>query len=294
MCTLKQRTTCAQSLRALAPWERRILPPEREARAAAPVGQPFAAYRNIVDDLQAPMSERTNKTALLATVPLFRNLSPETLTTVADLFRVLHVDQGSFVFIAGTVADSVNVLVNGRIKVIRETEDGHEVILRMIQPGELFGGAGGWGEDRYPATAVALDNAVVLRLPARSFTSLIAAHPGFAMAVIRQLAERLRVAELRIEELQTQRVERRVAHTLLRLADKAGIKTPEGIKINLPLSRQALADLAGTTLSTASRTLSNWDQHGLILAGRERVTIVQPHALVAIAEDLDLDTPPNE
>lgn len=224
--------------------------------------------------------------AFLATVPLFGHLSRATLTAIAEQVRVRRVADGEFVFLAGTVADSVNLLADGRIKVIRETEGGQEVILRMIQPGELFGGAGGWGEERYPASAVALGHAVVLRLPARAFSSLIAAYPDFAVAVIHQLAERLRVAERRIEELQTQRVERRIAHTLLRLADKAGVKTAEGIRINLPLSRQDLADLAGTTLSTASRTLSTWDQAGLIQAGRERVTILKPHRLFAIAEDL--------
>ncbi|MGA7673267.1 MAG: Crp/Fnr family transcriptional regulator [Nitrolancea sp.] len=224
--------------------------------------------------------------AFLGTVPLFRQLSTDTLNAIAGRMRVLQVEDGDFVFLAGTRADAVNLLADGRIKVIRETEAGQEVILRMIQPGDLFGGAGGWGEERYPASAVALGRAVVLRLPARAFATLVDDHPDFAMAVIHQLAERLRLAERRIEELQTQRVERRLAHTLLRLADKVGVKTDQGIRIDLPLSRQDLADLTGTTLSTASRTLSTWDQRGLISSGRERVTILQPHQLVAIAEDL--------
>lgn len=233
------------------------------------------------------MQKTGERIAFLETVPLFRHLSPETLAAIAGQLRVRRLEDGNFVFLAGAAADSVNLLAQGRIKVIRETEAGQEVILRMIQPGELFGGAGGWGEERYPASAVALGDAVVLRLPARSFAALVADYSDFAMAVIHEIAERLRQAERRIEELQTQRVERRIAHTLLRLSDKAGVKTPEGVRINLPLSRQDLADLAGTTLSTASRTLSNWDQRGLIAAGRERVTIRQPHNLVAIAEDLE-------
>ena len=169
---------------------------------------------------------------------------------------------------------------------IRETEDGQEVILRMIRPGELFGGAGGWGESVYPASAVALGSAVVLRLPANDFAALVSQHPDFAMAMIHELAQRLRLAERRIEELQTQRVERRIAHTLLRLAQKVGVKTPDGIRLDLRLSRQDLADLAGTTLSTASRTLSAWDREGLIHAGREQVIILNPHRLVSVAEDL--------
>ena len=216
------------------------------------------------------------------------------MSAVAAQVHVRSIDDGKFVFLAGTVADAVNILAEGRIKVIRETEAGQEVILRMIQPGELFGGAGGWGEERYPASAVALGSAVVLRLPASSFATLVAGYPEFSTAVIHELAARLRLSERRIEELQTQRVERRIAHTLLRLAEKTGVKTTEGIRIDLPLSRQDLADLAGTTLSTASRTLSSWHHQGLIRAGRERVTILQAHHLVAIAEDLPESHPKDE
>lgn len=241
------------------------------------------------NDAQGAAWHVGERRAFLTTVPLFGSLCPETLSAVAAQFQVRRFPNGAFVFLAGTAADAVNLLAAGRIKVIRETEAGQEVILRVIQPGELFGGAGGWGEERYPASAVALGPATVLRLPARTFTALTAEYPDFAVAVIHQLVQRLRVAERRIEELQTQRVERRIAHTLLRLADRAGVKTPDGIRIDVPLSRQDLAELAGTTLSTASRTLSGWDQRGLIAAGRERVTILRPHDLVAIADDL---TPP--
>jgi CRP-like cAMP-binding protein len=245
----------------------------------------------MADRRRSHVTNLTDRAIFLANAPVFRDLAPQTLAAIARRMRRCVLDDGSFVFLAGTTADAVNLLVEGRIKVIRETEGGHEVILRMIQPGELFGGAGGWGEAVYPASAVALGDSVVLRLPATDFTALISEHADFAMAIIHQLAERLRLAERRIEELQTQRVERRIAHTLLRLAEKTGVKTPDGIRIDLPLTRQDLADLAGTTLSTASRTLSNWDRLGLIDAGRERVTILAPHRLVAVAEDLPVATP---
>jgi len=104
--------------------------------------------------------------------------------------------------------------------------------------------------------------------------------------VIRELAQRLREAEARISELQTERAERRIARALLRLASKTGVQTEDGVEIGLRLTRQDLAELAGTTLSTASRTLSAWDRAGLIIAGRERVVIREMHRLVALAEDL--------
>jgi CRP-like cAMP-binding protein len=231
------------------------------------------------------------RVALLGTLRLFRELPPELLRQVAAHLRVKRVARGDFVFLEGDVARSLNLLAAGRVKVVRETEEGREVILRQIQPGEIFGGAGGWGESVYPASARTQEAAVVLQLPADAFTALLREQPDFALAVIRELGTRLREAEARIRDLQSERVERRLARALLRLAGKAGVPSDRGVEVGVPLTRQDLAELAGTTLSTASRTLAAWDQQGIIAAGRERVTILRPHALVAVAEDLPSPAP---
>jgi CRP-like cAMP-binding protein len=94
----------------------------------------------------------------------------------------------------------------------------------------------------------------------------------------------------RYQELATERVEQRVARALLRLARQVGQKEEDGILINLPLSREDLAEMIGTTLYTVSRILSRWEHQGLVKTGRERVLIRNPHALVDIAEDLPPDT----
>jgi CRP-like cAMP-binding protein len=73
---------------------------------------------------------------------------------------------------------------------------------------------------------------------------------------------------------------------LLRLVRQLGRRTDEGILIDIPLSRQDLAEMTGTTLYTVSRILSHWEQQGLVITGRERVTLCKSHELVIIAEDL--------
>ena len=93
----------------------------------------------------------------------------------------------------------------------------------------------------------------------------------------------------RYRELATERVERRVARALLRLARQTGTRTQEGVLLDLPLSRQDLGQMTGTTQYTASRILSGWEHKGLIVTGRERVVIRDPHGLVIIAEDLPTD-----
>ncbi|MDI3341459.1 MAG: Crp/Fnr family transcriptional regulator [Sphaerobacter sp.] len=225
------------------------------------------------------------RAAYLSSVRLFRELPASTVTEIARRAQPRSLRDGEFVFLAGQSAESVSLLVEGRIKVIRETEDGREVILRLIQPGEIFGGAGIWYEPVYPASAVAIGPGVILRMSTADWIALLRDEPEVALALLRELAARLREAEARIAELQTERAERRIARALLRLASKTGVPTEAGVEIGLPLSRQDLAEFTGTTLSTASRTLSAWDRAGLIQAGRERVVLLQPQALRALAAD---------
>lgn len=220
------------------------------------------------------------RVALLATIPFFASLSPATIDELAALFRAKTIPRGDFVFHEGQPADTVHIAAAGRLKIIRTTADGRQVVLRLIQPAEPFGVSGGWGAVAYPASARALDHAVVLQLPAREFTHYLHRHPVLALAVINDLGARLREAEARILDAETANVEARIARALLRLA---GPIAPGRVARNIALSRQDLADLTGTTLSTASRVLSAWHRRGIILALRERVTILDHPALIALA-----------
>jgi CRP-like cAMP-binding protein len=244
------------------------------------------------DTAGAPPWDAARRAALLRSVALFGTLPVPLLERIAAHFQPRRFARGEFVFFEGEASTSLNVLAEGRVKVVRETEEGQEVILRLIAPGELFGAAGGWGEAVYPATARAQEDAVVLQVPADCFEQLMATEPPLAHAVVRDLSSRLREAEDRIRALQTERVERRLARALLRLARKTQARAlargaPARGAPDLTLTRQELADLAGTTLFTASRTLSAWDQRGIVAAGRERVTLVAPSRLREIAEDSD-------
>jgi len=90
----------------------------------------------------------------------------------------------------------------------------------------------------------------------------------------------------RYRELATEKVQRRIALVLLRLTSQMGTKSADG-RIELTFTRQDLAEMAGTTLYTVSRVLSEWEKRGLVESGRERVLIRNPHGLVQVAEGLD-------
>ncbi len=75
-----------------------------------------------------------------------------------------------------------------------------------------------------------------------------------------------------------------MAHALLKLVQQTGKKTDDGLLIDFPLSRQDIADMTGTTLHTVSRLMTAWEERGLVKSGRQKVTVVQPHKLLLLAE----------
>ena len=221
---------------------------------------------------------------------LFRGLEHEALTAIAHAARWRSVTRATFLFFQGDPATAFYILHQGRVRLTQVTAEGHQVLVRFIAPGEGMGIVAALGGMVYPASAEALDDCQALVWDGRTITRLMERHPRLALNGMRLLAQRVREFQDRLRELATERVERRIARALLRLAHQTGRKVPGGILIDLPLSRQSLAEMTGTTLYTVSRTLTQWGQRGLLDARRERVIIREPHALVVIAEDLPNDT----
>ena len=160
------------------------------------------------------------------------------------------------------------------------------MLLRVIGPGETFGAVAALGDAAHPATAQADGHCAALGWESDSISALMERFPRLALNALRFLAGRLREFQDRYRELATERVERRIAHAILRLVRQIGRETPGGILIDLPLSRQEIAEMTGTTLFSVSRTLSAWEGRGLVEGGRERVLVRKPEELEAIAEDL--------
>ncbi len=164
--------------------------------------------------------------------------------------------------------------------------DGHEVILRFVGPGEAVAALALFEGAAYPLTASAVSESLLLAWHRDVLQELVQHHPPLAVNAMRLLSERLREVQERFRELATERVAQRVARALLRLVRQAGRRAEDGVLIDMPLSRQDLAEMTGTTLYTVSRTLSEWESRGILESGREKVLVKRPHALVAIAEDL--------
>jgi len=229
---------------------------------------------------------------LLARSPLFRGLSAQALAEAMNIARERHVPRDTFFFHQEEEANTFYLLVQGRARLSQVTPDGHQVVVGYVGPGQGLGIVAALGDVPYPVSAEAVEDCVALVWTGGKMVHLMERHPRVAVNTLRLVVNRFRDLQDRYRELATERVERRVARSLLRLATQTGQKVTEGILIGIPLSRQDLAEMTGTTLYTVSRILSQWEQRGLVATGRERVVICHPHGLVAIAEDLPPDREP--
>jgi CRP-like cAMP-binding protein len=228
----------------------------------------------------------------LKDLPLFHGLSEPDLARILQVARTKTVQDGEFLFFQGDPADRIFVLLTGRIKLTKSAPGEQPILLRMIQPVAVIGTIAAAPAQGYPVSAQAADECRLLYWTRTEITAIMAQIPQLALNAMGILAEHAEEFQARYQQMVTERVERRLARTLLRLAAQAGKKTEEGILIDLPLTRQNLAEMTGTTLFTVSRMLSQWETQGLVISGRERVVLRQPHGLVTIAEDLNSEEPP--
>jgi CRP-like cAMP-binding protein len=222
----------------------------------------------------------------LAGVPLFRGLASDALARVVELASPRRTSAGEFFFNEGDEAEAMFVLTDGRVKLTQLTPEGHQIVLRIISPGEAFGGVGAFGEPAYPVSAEAVDASTALAWTSATMRRLLQSEPTLALNALNFVSARLHDLQRRYRQLMTERVERRVARALLRLVKEAGRRVDKGVEIDFPVSRQDIAEMTGTTLYTVSRLLSAWEDQGIVQSGRQRIVLTTPHALVAIAEDL--------
>lgn len=222
--------------------------------------------------------------SLVAHLPLFAGLDTNACETILRDAHSLRIARNKTAFEQGEEVHSFFLLLHGHIRAAKMTPAGEQVIVRYVSSGEIFGVAQAIGLMQYPATATAVEDSVVLSWPVTAWARLTAQYPLLAANTLKTVGGRLQEAHSRVVEMSTEQVEQRIAHALLRLADQSGRKNEHGIAIDFPLSRQDIAEMTGATIFTVSRTLSNWEQRGLIDSGRQRIVLREPDVLRALAE----------
>ncbi|AGB44935.1 cAMP-binding protein [Mesorhizobium australicum WSM2073] len=222
--------------------------------------------------------------SLIAGLSIFEGMAAADLDRMVGQARSARIAKDHLIFEQEQDAHSFFLLLDGHVRVVRSTPEGQDVTVRYISPGELLGIAHALGRATYPANAIAAVDCVVLAWPSQLWPTFAANFPSFTANTYKSVGTRLQDAHTRVVEMSTEQVEQRIAHALLKLVKQSGRKTEEGILIDFPISRQDIAEMTGTTLHTVSRLLSAWEGQGLVKSGRQKVTVVEPHRLLLVAE----------
>jgi CRP/FNR family transcriptional regulator len=216
-------------------------------------------------------------------IPLLAALKKDDREALAPLCRMRGYDKGDVIFQEGEPADRICFVHIGQVKIVKAA-GGRDVIIELLGPGEPVGAVAVFERRPFPASAIALEPSGILSIPERDFFALLERRPEMMRHLLAGLTYRLMMVNKRIADLMGS-AELRASRLFLTLADRVGIPRGSGTFIPLPLSRQEIADLIGTTLETAIRLMSRWQKDDLIETGKSGFLIPRVDVLKSISSE---------
>ena len=222
---------------------------------------------------------------LLKTTPVWRRLADEDRQRLAAISGVVTYARGERLFAEGDESSAFITIASGRVKILKSTPAGKDVILEVFGAGDPLGAVAAYEGRPYPASAVALEPTTCVLIPRREFFALLQQHPTLVRGLLLGLTVRLVELTNRMVEFSGGKLEPRFARMFLKMADESGQPSTEGLVIPVHLSRQDLADLSGTTIETSIRIMSRWGKEGLVRTDRNGFVILDKPALEALAAE---------
>jgi CRP-like cAMP-binding protein len=216
---------------------------------------------------------------LLAQAPLFRGISSTALDDILKRVQLRTRQAGSLLVAQDEPGDALFLLVSGRAKVVLFGENGRELTLSELRPGDVFGEMSLLDGRPRSANVVALDDTIVLALTREGFLAHLRVHPSTAVNLLGELTRRLRRADETIAQLALQDVEARLLRTLARLAREEGGQQEGGdLVLRRRPTQQELANMVGSCRETISRTLTAMAKRGVVTS-RGRTLVLARTAL---------------
>ncbi len=217
---------------------------------------------------------------------LLDGLTEEECQAIIQYSKHYEIEQNRFFFHQGEDATTMYIILSGRVKLSQVTQAGEQVIVGYCGAGDGLGIIVALSEIDYPLSAEAVTDCQAICWQREQMKQLMLVHPRLAINGMGMIAQRFVKLQDRYRDIATRQVEQRVARALLRLVRQFGKKLDQGVLIDMPLSRQDLAQMTGTNVYNVSRILSKWERAEWIASQRQRVVLCKAHELVVLAEDL--------
>tara|TARA_B110000438_G_C15733570_1_gene615272 strand:+ start:67 stop:747 length:681 start_codon:yes stop_codon:yes gene_type:complete len=214
-----------------------------------------------------------SKTDHLRNIPIFTALSDSDLNRIASKMVSRDYEKGQMILLEESTGETFFIITSGTVKVTRLSDDGREVILALLGESDFFGEMSLLDGEGRSANIVANEDAEVMTLSRRDFLEYLETYPKIAIALLEELAVRIRKSDQQIKSLSLSDSEQRIGITLIRLAEEGGtIKRGDVTVQNLPY-QQDIANMAGTSRETVSRTLKLLEDKKLVKRNGSDITI---------------------
>ncbi|MEJ2635987.1 MAG: Crp/Fnr family transcriptional regulator [Calditrichia bacterium] len=201
---------------------------------------------------------------ILKNIPLFSELSDKDLERISQVATRQRYHKENLILIEEEIGSTMFVILSGRVKISRISDDGREVILSILSDGDFFGEMSLLDGHTRSANVTAIEDSELLVIRREEFLQMLRDYPQIAINLLKELAQRIRKSDEHIKSLSLQDATGRVASTLLRIAEDSGVFRQGQVEIlELPL-QQDLANMAGTSRETISRVIKSLSMQGYL------------------------------
>lgn len=231
-----------------------------------------------------PIKDSAMEIAALKKVEFFTVLPENSLAELARHVTWKSFKKGDRLFDEGEKAHSVFVIAGGKVKVVKEFPSGKNAILSIFGDGGLVAEVAVIDKLPYPATAIALEDCTAGAIPADVFIGFLRANPDALLQMVAGLGAKLRDLADSIGSMAVESVEKRLARFLLKFGGEIGERTKDGLVFTLPVTRQDIAELIGTSFEVVERGLKKLKTKGLIRVEGKKIVIRKMDDLAEIFE----------
>jgi CRP/FNR family cyclic AMP-dependent transcriptional regulator len=211
----------------------------------------------------------------LRSIPLFIRVSESDLEELATHLIERRFPKNATVVEEGLPGDYMYVIREGRAKVTKASEDGREKIMNFLEAGAFFGDMALLGDETRSASVKTLEASALLALSRRDFIDLLRQSPDLSLAVIEELANRLRETNEQARSLSFQGVEERTRNLFERIARQE--EGGGGRLLTPSLTHQQIADMVGTSRETVTRSIKQLKESGWLAQEGKRYVIPHGH-----------------
>ena len=214
---------------------------------------------------------------------LFSQVSDAEREAVLRQSSVQSYGRGESIWQRGAGVDFVGLIGSGFVKMIRTHASGVEVTYEIMGPGQLFGLMGVLDGKGCPLSAVAVGSVELIQIPKVAMALVVQSSDAAREFALARAIGRMRDAQQMAATMFTGRADQRIAAVILHLSEAFGTRVGDVTRIDVPLSKQEIGEMAGTTTETTIRVMSKWQKLGLIRSGSRSVAIVDADGLRVLA-----------